>query len=838
MENNNQKSSILHEKKYDIVFIGGGPSTLSYLSYLFKNKQEHVFSTTNILIIEKNDTFGSGCLGKYGINSNTSGEGFIRIISFPDEKIDSKSNLSPNKKLPYEKQPNYDSKNIYGKSDQFKVKYQPLPMFNDFYHYSPVQTLLSYGSKPAPLAAVGFFFDCLGNFLIDYIFRNFKKNILLTKTEVTSIKILSTDEFAISAKSTNCSLSFQIKTRILIMANGGKSYINQKNIKELNKIVKTSDFYTSDNVLQENGYNKLINNLNTKKDKRVVIIGGGHSAFSSALIILNGPSNYKHIGKEYILKKNSCENCSLCNFNCYLETPTNSIIEGNSITSQKLKPNTSLGNKNCTNECFGKVVYKNWKNDKQEYSKSLKNSLKENVEILILFRKHIRVYYHSEEEAHLDGYNEFEKSKAINKSGNVYPFIGIRGDAKELYRNIVRNREKKVKLIKSELWESQRNHINPGNIVIWACGYETQNITFYDSKNQEVEFIYTGENNMFEVDKELRILDKNKIPIKNLFGIGQGYSTFSTEIINGVKARADAVNLYNTHVAKKLFKSLDSILKTQENKYSGLAKSISIENKMSDPKIKSTFFMNLNMCEKPGYNININEVKKNPINDFNNKKSSSNTKIALNTNNQYYNLKNSQITSNSSDLRSDNQNKFLNNSSSNLNISNPNYSKYIPNTIINNVNSNIKYEFYLSKSPSRKENNYVNLVNSQNDNRKVNDFYSSYYKHLQGGNNKTIENKIDVFKGNNLDLKLCGGNFPILPKKNSVTNLNSSLYNNKRYNSQIEEEINQRKSYDKFSYNTPKINKTYNITNGKNSKNQNIIASTNKIVKTGYTNIY
>ena len=248
--------------------------------------------------------------------------------------------------------------------------------------------------------------------------------------------------------------------------------------------------------------------------------------------------------------------------------------------------------------------------------------------------------------------------------------------------------------------------------------------------------------------------------------------------------------------------------------------------------------MNLNICEKSGYNIYGNEVKKNPINDFNNKKSSSNTKIALNTNNQYYNLKNSQITSNSSDLRSDNQNKFLNNSSSNLNISNPNYSKYIPNTIINNVNSNSKYEFYLSKSPSRKENNYVNLVNSQNDNRKVNDFYSSYYKHLQGGNNKTIENKIDVFKGNNLDLKLCGGNFPILPKKNSVTNLNSSLYNNKRYNSQIEEEINQRKSYDKFSYNTPKINKTYNITNGKNSKNQNIIASTNKIVKTGYTNIY
>ena len=81
LSNSNSSDIQIEKKKYDLVFIGGGPATLSFICYLFQRKiQDKVFSSMNILIIEKDEQFGSGCLGKYGINTNTSSEGFPRLI--------------------------------------------------------------------------------------------------------------------------------------------------------------------------------------------------------------------------------------------------------------------------------------------------------------------------------------------------------------------------------------------------------------------------------------------------------------------------------------------------------------------------------------------------------------------------------------------------------------------------------------------------------------------------------------------------------------------------------------------------------------------------------------
>lgn len=94
--NNNQFDEV---KKYDLVFIGGGPATISFICYLFQHKlSEKVFQGTNILIIEKSENFGSGCLGNYGINTNTSSEGFPRIICQTEAKDKYiKDGLSPSK---------------------------------------------------------------------------------------------------------------------------------------------------------------------------------------------------------------------------------------------------------------------------------------------------------------------------------------------------------------------------------------------------------------------------------------------------------------------------------------------------------------------------------------------------------------------------------------------------------------------------------------------------------------------------------------------------------------------------------------------------------------------
>jgi hypothetical protein len=303
-------------------------------------------------------------------------------------------------------------------------------------------------------------------------------------------------------------------------------------------------------------------NFNSLNKKRVVIVGGSHSGFSSAWILLNGPSSYKHIkiGTDYEMKKE--ENCD----KCHLERNTfNDCI------------------------CYGRVNDRNWSIDETE---DLKNH--QDIEIMILYRDHIRVYYPNEEEAASENYTNYNPREACNKQGRVYPFIGIRGDAKDLYNKILHNEESRVKLIHTQSNKEQINYINEADVIIWACGYITNNITFHDARNHTVEFTQ-DESGLLEVDKQLQLLNKNKVSIKNLYGLGQGYSTKTPEVINGKKARADSIHIYNTYIASKLYRSLEYLInKTSVENMSKMGTNLGMSMKrnsesMSDQKLNSHF---------------------------------------------------------------------------------------------------------------------------------------------------------------------------------------------------------------------------------------------------------
>ena len=45
------------------------------------------------------------------------------------------------------------------------------------------------------------------------------------------------------------------------------------------------------------------------------------------------------------------------------------------------------------------------------------------------------------------GYQDYDQQR--DKDGYVYPFTGIRGDAKQLYSDIIHRRETRVKLIQA-----------------------------------------------------------------------------------------------------------------------------------------------------------------------------------------------------------------------------------------------------------------------------------------------------------------------------------------------------------------------------------------------------
>jgi hypothetical protein len=513
MENKPAHSEI---RKYDIVFIGGGPATLAFLCYLFQRKlADKLFSSANILIIEKGDNFGAGCLGKYGINTNTSSEGFVRLICNAKEKKGKKGKvaLSPSRK-PMKVSKNYNKQGVKRKPVDGN-KFVPIPVFDNLYKSSSVQTLLNIGNRPAPLTLVGYYLDTLGNYLVDYINTLSGKNILMTRKEVKAVKIYNNEEFGVLIKDEEKNIETTVKARCVVMASGGRQAVRSQLYSDIVKHKGESNVYLSDYVLQKPGYANMYENIVPNMKKKIVIIGGSHSAFSCAWIILNSPSSYHNIkiGEDLAPKTDG-----VCQDDC---------------------------------KCFGSVGDRNWHLSGRSISEQV------NVEIKMLYRDHIRVFYASEQDAVNDGYTCYDKRQALSKHGKVYPFIGIRGDAKELYKRINRGEEKRVELVKT--WDDHLDYVKEADIVIWACGYNTNNIAVKDFRSHTVD-LFTDDSGMIEVDKQLRIMNSKKVPIPNLYGIGQGYSTKAPEIINGKKARADSIHLYNSHISAKLYKSIEGLL--------------------------------------------------------------------------------------------------------------------------------------------------------------------------------------------------------------------------------------------------------------------------------------
>ena len=57
------------------------------------------------------------------------------------------------------------------------------------------------------------------------------------------------------------------------------------------------------------------------------------------------------------------------------------------------------------------------------------------------------MFYNTVKAAHDDGYFEYDKKKFPKILGLLYGFTGLRGDAKDLYKEIKTGKEKRIKLI-------------------------------------------------------------------------------------------------------------------------------------------------------------------------------------------------------------------------------------------------------------------------------------------------------------------------------------------------------------------------------------------------------
>lgn len=65
-----------------------------------------------------------------------------------------------------------------------------------------------------------------------------------------------------------------------------------------------------------------------------------------------------------------------------------------------------------------------------------------------MYRDKIRVFFKDSKEAKNFNYNDYDKTR--EKDGYIYAFSGLRGDAKQLYKDIIDEKESRVSLVKAE----------------------------------------------------------------------------------------------------------------------------------------------------------------------------------------------------------------------------------------------------------------------------------------------------------------------------------------------------------------------------------------------------
>lgn len=172
--------------------------------------------------------------------------------------------------------------------EKFK-KAEPLPIFKNLFSSEICAALKRFGGSPAPLSLIGTFLNYVGSNILHHIHDKFKRRVFYPNSEVISIKHLPSGEIVttVSTRKDGIEMKMQFKSKAVVVSNGGKPSIPR----EIFNYVPKDKLITADYFLKKDGFEAFLQTLNKNPTKRrIVIIGGSHSGFSCAWVLLNGPA--------------------------------------------------------------------------------------------------------------------------------------------------------------------------------------------------------------------------------------------------------------------------------------------------------------------------------------------------------------------------------------------------------------------------------------------------------------------------------------------------------------------------------------------------------------------
>ena len=121
--------------------------------------------------------------------------------------------------------------------------------------------------------------------------------------------------------------------------------------------------------------------------------------------------------------------------------------------------------------------------------------------------------------------------------------------------------EKRVNFIKAETPELQRAHVEAADLVIWACGYQSNAIKIHDVNKKELALSQKVPGTQYDIDGKNRIILSDGNVLNKVFACGVGFPVRTKD--GGVgntdpskNPRADSFSLYMHTIGEVLLKSL------------------------------------------------------------------------------------------------------------------------------------------------------------------------------------------------------------------------------------------------------------------------------------------
>lgn len=509
---------------YKLAIVGGGPSGCSIIIRAFRigfggelcgfcsrkpaidsignnilADAQFPFQSAGVCLIDEGsiDRFGGGKLQDYVINANTWANKFVTNV------MDDKGEVLPKETVagtPLQKLGNYDT----------------------------AITLKGVGCKPAPLQMVGAFLRDAGSVVQEIMNVKYPQSSrCMTETSVTLLQqvMLPVPEKLRNLQDNNSDVGSCIGWKLTVTQRGD-NFPNRSINKEIfaHKVVlatggrqdlprllnpaHTRKLMSSDFVCTQKGMDEMRSRLlkagivqNKALQGRVVIIGGSHSAFSAAWLCLH------HLNAN--------------------------------VTTDSEAGAAKAGGGNSTETAA----------NKEEMLVFGQNG------ICLVHKSSIKVFYCTKADADKDGYviesagptssqsqastpggtpggNAANRSSAaaasqMSKSwirGQIHPFGGLRGDAKELWRSVKDGRETRVKLLQvrnnvTTLSAGAPNPVAPFQkqqsiveklfdeavVIVWACGYST-NLSMPVLDLQGVPVAMRIKSGQVEVDEHARVV--------------------------------------------------------------------------------------------------------------------------------------------------------------------------------------------------------------------------------------------------------------------------------------------------------------------------------------------